>query len=257
MASPSPDERAKRAAAARAVALVEEGMVLGFGTGSTADWFVRLLGERVRGSGLRVRGVATSDATEALARAEGLDVVDIGNAGPIDLTVDGADEIDARLNLIKGGGGALLREKIVAAASARMVVIADSSKRVQRLGAFPLPVEVVHFGWTATQAAIAAVLERANVGSRRIERRMGGGDPVVTAEGHYLLDLHLGWIEDPSALAAAFAAVPGVVEHGLFLGMADLVLLGREDESVDVLGGKAQSRAAAAAEVEAMRNQDA
>jgi ribose 5-phosphate isomerase A len=153
----------------------------------------------------------------------------------IDLTVDGADELDPDLNLIKGGGAALLQEKIVAAASRRMVVIADDSKRVGRLGAFPLPVEIVRFGWTVTQAAVEELLAGMEVGGRQVTVRMGAEGPLVTDGGHYILDLHLGRIGDAPALATALNAVPGVVEHGLFIGMVDTAILGRADGGTEML----------------------
>jgi ribose 5-phosphate isomerase A len=228
-------DRAKCAAAARAVGLVEDGMRLGLGTGSTAAWFVRLVAARVRREGLSVTAVATSSATARLAAAEGLAVVDLDRAGQLDLTVDGADEVDPGLNLIKGGGAALLQEKIVAAASARMVVIADTGKRVDRLGAFPLPVEIVRFGAGVTRGAVEAALARMDVERRRVTLREGGSGPVVTDEGHYLLDLHLGRIGDAEELSAALNAIPGVVENGLFLGMAESVIYGREDGSTEMI----------------------
>jgi ribose 5-phosphate isomerase A len=214
-------DRAKRAAAAQAVALVQPGMKLGLGTGSTAAWFVRLLGERAASEDLRLTCVATSEATARLAAACGLAVVPLDEVMRLDLTVDGADEVDGEMRLIKGGGAALLREKIVAAASDRMVVIADEGKRVPVLGAFPLPVEVVRFGWESTRAAVRRVLLV----------RMKGSAPLITDEGHHILDLHLGRIGNPAALSAALLAVPGVVEHGLFLGMAERAILGRPDGS--------------------------
>ncbi len=228
-------DRAKCAAAARAVGLVEDGMRLGLGTGSTAAWFVRLVAARVRREGLNLTAVATSSATARLAAAEGLAVVDLDRVGELDLTVDGADEVDPGLNLIKGGGAALLQEKIVAAASARMVVIADAGKRVDRLGAFPLPVEIVRFGAEVTRAAVEAALARMDVERRRVTLREGGAGPVVTDEGHYLLDLHLGRIGDAGELAATLNAIPGVVENGLFLGMAESVIYGREDGSTEMI----------------------
>lgn len=252
MAQPSADP-AKHAAAARAVAMVEEGMALGLGSGTTAEVFLRLLAERVRREGLTITGVATSGGTAGLAEALGLRLVTLEAAGPLDLAVDGADEIDGDLNLIKGGGAALLREKIVAAASARMLVIAGAGKRVARLGAFPLPVEIVRFGAAATQRAIAAALDRAEVDARRISLRQGPDGPLVTDEGHHILDLHLAWIGDPQALGAALDRVTGVVEHGLFIGMAESVILGRPDGGTEVI-----RRAPAAPDpIEAMRNQDA
>ena len=218
----------KRAAAARAVALVRDGMRLGLGTGSTAAHFVAGLAERVRG-GLAVVGVATSQATARAAAAAGIPLTTLDDTPALDLTVDGADEIDGSLRLIKGGGGALLREKIVAAASARMVVIADAGKQVPTLGAFPLPVEVVPFGLAATVRALAPALARAGCAGAIVLRRGPGGEPLVTDGGHRILDLHLGAIHDPEALAAALAAVPGVVEHGLFIGLATGALVAGPD----------------------------
>jgi ribose 5-phosphate isomerase A len=232
----STSDRAKLAAAARALEMVEDGMRLGLGSGSTAAWFVQLLARRVRHEGLRVTGVPTSQATAGLAIELGLELAELDALRRLDLTVDGADEFDAGLNLIKGGGAALLREKIVAAASDRMVVVADEGKRVARLGAFPLPVEVVCFGWQATRDAVEEMLDRAAVATKRVILREQGGAPLVTDEGHHLLDLHLGRIDDPVALAAALNGVPGVVENGLFLGMAELVVLGASDGRTEVLG---------------------
>jgi ribose 5-phosphate isomerase A len=228
----APLDIAKRAAAARALEMVEDGMTLGLGTGSTAGWFVRLLSERIRSPGLDVVGVATSSATIWLAQ---------------ELGVPG-------FNLIKGGGAALLQEKIIEAASKRLVVIADDSKAVPRLGAFPLPVEIVRFGWNLTHAAVVALLETAPVGGRRIAVRMGSGGPLVTDEGHYILDLHLERIDDPRALATALNAIPGVVEHGLFIDMATSAVIGRPDGSVDVLYRPGAEPGDIA---EQMRNQDA
>ena len=174
----------------------------------------------------------------------------------IDLTVDGADEFDGELNLIKGGGAALLQEKIVAEASGRMVVIADESKRVRRLGAFPLPVEIVRFGWTLTRAAVERVLAQADVDGRVVRVRMGAGGPLVTDEGHHILDLHLGRIGDPAALATALNAIPGVVEHGLFIGMAEAVIVGRDDGGAELILRPGAEPEPVDVE-EAMRNQDA
>jgi ribose 5-phosphate isomerase A len=223
---------AKRAAAARALELVEPGMRLGLGSGSTAAWFVRLLAERIAG-GLDVRSVATSSGTTRLAAELGVPLEPLEALGRIDLTVDGADEFDPDLTLIKGGGAALLQEKIVASASARLVIVTDVAKRVAKLGAFPLPVEVVRFGWPVTRAAIEALLTTADVDGRRVSLREADGAPLVTDEGHYVLDLHLGRIGDPSALAAGLVAIPGVVEHGLFVGMAERVLIGHPDGQVE------------------------
>lgn len=225
----SPQDRAKRAAALRAAEMVEGGMKLGLGTGSTAAFLVRRLGERVREEGLRVTAVATSERTAALAREVGIKVVGLDEAGWLDLAVDGADEVDGQFRLIKGGGGALLREKIVAAASDRMVVIADEGKRVGTLGAFPLPVEVIPFGWRTTQRIVEGILATIDVDGRSAALRMRGGEAFVTDQGNHVLDLHLGRIGDPEDLAVVLNGIPGVVENGLFLGMCDALVVGRED----------------------------
>ena len=253
-----PADLAKRAAAARALEMVEDGMVLGLGTGSTAGWFVRLLSERMRGEGLRVVGVATSSATVWLAEELGVPLRPLEEVARIDLTVDGADEVDAKLNLIKGGGAALLQEKIVAAASARMVVIADDSKRVapaRRLPAAgrdrPLrldadadaPSSVSSAAWTST----ATTWRSAWAPTGRL----------VTDEGHYILDLHLRRIGDPPALAAALNALPGVVDNGLFIDMANCVILGHADGSAEVIWRPGARGADPLDIAELMRNQDA
>jgi ribose 5-phosphate isomerase A len=231
----SPQDRAKRAAALRAAEMVETGMRVGLGTGSTAAFLVRRLGERVRDEGLRIAAVATSERTAGLAREVGIGVVALDEAGWLDLTIDGADEVDGHLRLIKGGGGALLREKIVAAASDRMVAIADEGKRVEHLGAFPLPVEVIPFGWRATQRIVEARLQGLDLWGRESVLRMRGGEPFVTDQGNHILDLALGRIGDPEALAVALNAVPGVVENGLFLGMCRTLVVGREDGTAEVV----------------------
>lgn len=248
----TPADIAKRAAAARALEMVEDGMTLGLGTGSTAAWFVRLLSERIGAGGLSVAGVPTSNTTLWLARELGVPLTTLDAAGRLDLTVDGADEFDPRLDLIKGGGAALLQEKIVATASARMVVITDAAKRVEVLGRFPLPVEVVQFGWTATRDAVAEVLAGADVDGREIVMRMSGAERLVTDEGHHILDLHLQRIGEPARLAAALNAVPGVVESGLFVGIADAVVIGYEDARTEVI-----ARDDALQTLEQMRNEDA
>ena len=229
----------RRAAAERALTLIEPGMRLGLGTGSTAAAFVALLGERVR-DGLDIVGVPTSEATRVQAQSLGIRLATLDELPELDLTIDGADEVDEQLRLIKGGGAALLREKIVACASRRMVVIADAAKRVKTLGAFPLPVEVNRFGLAATQRAVEAAITRAgSTGPVRL-RRDSAGEPLVTDGGHHILDAHLGAIPDPDALGAALWAVPGVVEHGLFLGIADAAILAADRDGqaeVTVLGG--------------------
>ncbi len=210
----------KRCAAERAMAYVEDGMVLGLGTGSTAAHAVRLLGERVR-AGLDVRGVPTSRAIQALAEAQGIPLATLDDIPRLDLTIDGADEVDPDLALIKGGGGALLREKIVASVSDRLVIVVDSAKLVDRLGACDVSVEVTPFAWKVVSDAILGM------GGRPRLRRADGGAPFVTDEGNHVLVCAYGAIDDPHALASSLNAIVGVVEHGLFLDMADVVVVGR------------------------------
>ena len=229
-----PIDRAKRAAAIRACDFVEDGMVVGLGTGSTAAHMVRELGRRMR-DGLRLTGVPTSEAAAALAREEGIPLADLDGDVRPDLTIDGADEADGDLTLVKGGGGALLREKIVAAASGRMIAIADAAKRVAALGAFPLPVEVVPFGIGTTRRAVAEVLEGADVLERGVALRERDGAPYRTDGGHLILDLGLRRIGDPRALDASLKAVPGVVETGLFCGICDMLVLGHGDGRTEIL----------------------
>jgi ribose 5-phosphate isomerase A len=214
----------KRQAAARALEQVRDGMRLGLGTGSTAKHFVELLGERVR-AGLRVIGVPTSETTHADAIRCGITLTTLDDIDRLDLTVDGADEIDPALNLIKGGGGALLREKIVAAASDHMIVIADDSKWVDTLGRFPLPIEVVPFGLAATQRAIGRAFAESGVSGQMVVRNGKDGHVFVTDGGHWIIDAHLGRIVDVPRLAGLLAAIPGVVEHGLFIGLASTAIL--------------------------------
>ena len=235
MSDLSPQDRAKRAAGVRAAEFVETGMRVGLGTGSTAAFLLRRLGERVRGEGLRIRGVPTSEATARIAREEGIEVVALDEAGWLDLTIDGADEVDGAFRLIKGGGGALLREKIVATASDRMVVIADAGKRVDALGAFPLPVEVIPFGWRTTERLIGECLGRLGLEGREAALRRTGDRPFVTDQGNHILDLGLGRIGDPEGLSAALNGIPGVVENGLFLGLCDALVVGREDGTAEVV----------------------
>ena len=214
----------KRAAAARAIDYVRPGMRLGLGTGSTAKHFVELLGERVR-AGLKVIGVPTSDATRRDAERVGVRLSTLDETPELDLTVDGADEIAHDLSLIKGGGGALFREKIVAAASARMIVIADESKWVSTLGRFPLPVEVEPFGMESTRRAIEKAYADAGSPAAAVLRRTKDGHAFVTDGGHWILDGALQRIPDPKALAARLCAIPGVIEHGLFIGLATVAIL--------------------------------
>jgi ribose 5-phosphate isomerase A len=227
MAADALKDRMKIEAARRALDHVEPGMRLGLGSGSTARHFVDLLGVRVA-AGLKLMCVATSEATEAQAKSLGIPVTTLDQLPELDLTVDGADEVDPELRLIKGGGGALLREKIVAAASRRMAVIADSSKLVARLGAFPLPVEVVPFGLTATTRHIEKAL--ADLGLKGEVRVRGGGTPFVTDGGHFILDCALGAIPNPERLAETLSRIPGVVEHGLFIGLARAAFIAGADK---------------------------
>ncbi len=225
----------KRQAAEQALDYVEDGMKLGLGTGSTAAKFVELLGAKVR-SGLKVVCVPTSEATRAQAAALDIPLTTLDATPFLDLTVDGADEIDEELRLIKGGGGALLREKIVAVASGRVVIIADNSKRVDVLGKFPLPIEVVPFGLVATERLIAKLA--ADTGcDGDIKLRIGtDGKPFVTDNGNYIIDCAFGSIDDPEALDDALKLVPGVVESGLFLGIADVGIIAGP-KGVEVLSG--------------------
>ncbi len=218
---------AKRNAAAAALDFIQDGMIVGLGTGSTSAHFVRALGERVR-EGLKVKGVPTSEATRALAEQVGVPLIEISQVSRIDVDVDGADEIDPAFRLIKGGGGALLREKIVAAASARMVVIADASKAVAALGAFPLPVEVTRFGFALTASRVREALEKTDCAGCEVRLRTSGkaNEPVITDGGNYILDAHAKLIRAPDALAAALNGIAGVVEHGLFIGLASIAILG-------------------------------
>jgi ribose 5-phosphate isomerase A len=217
-------EALKRDAAAKALTFVEDGMRLGLGTGSTAKHFVDLLAERMK-SGLKVVGVPTSEVTRAQAESLGVPLTTLDETPDLDLTIDGADEIDPHLNLIKGGGGALLREKIVAAASARMIVIADASKMVPALGRYPLPIEVNVFGLGATRRAIGKALEAEGCPGPLSVRTKADGHVFVTDGGHMILDAACARIPDPAALASRLHSVPGVVEHGLFIGLASLAII--------------------------------
>jgi len=221
----SPDER-KKAAALAAVAHISSGMKLGLGTGSTAKHFVDAVGEKVR-KGWDLVCVPTSESTRKQAESLGIRLTTLDETPVLDVTVDGADELDSELRLIKGGGGALLREKIVASSSRKMIVIADDSKKVPVLGKFPLPVEVVPFGLKATGIKIDQALAwSGNQGPMNV--RIRDSKPFVTDNGNVILDCALGRIENPEKLAAALSSIPGVVEHGLFIGMASLALIATE-----------------------------
>ena len=216
----------KKAAARASLDCVRDGNIVGLGSGSTAEHAVRFLGERVQ-AGLKIRGVPTSQRTRELAESVGIPLTTLEDFPEIDVTIDGADEIDPELQLIKGGGGALLREKIVASASKRMVVIADSSKRVQILGKFPLPVEVIALAEPLLSKKIAAL------GASVILRQYAYGNPFVTDEGHHILDCQFDEISDPRALARQLDSMTGVVEHGLFVDMATIALIGKGDDVVE------------------------
>jgi ribose 5-phosphate isomerase A len=218
----------KRAAASAALEYIQDGMRVGLGSGSTAEHFISVLGKRVS-AGLRITAVATSEKSAALAKSLKIPLVELNEIQSLDVTVDGADELDAQLRLIKGGGGALLREKIVAAASKRMIVIADESKKVATLGRFPLPVEIVPFGHKITMWRIVEATMK--LGSLRpaISLRGGAAHPFSTDGGHLIADCACESISDPDGLAAAIDAIPGVVGHGLFIGLATLAILGSRE----------------------------
>lgn len=230
----SPIDKAKFAAAKRAIEYVQDGMKVGLGTGSTAAWMVRALADRAKRDKLQLECVPTSSRTARLASDLGLKVVSLDEAKWLDLTIDGTDEFDADLNLIKGGGGALLQEKIVATASDRMIVIADVSKQVNALGAFPLPVEIIPFGWQTTKALLEELLISLDVMGRTTSLRMNGDASYVTDEGNYILDLHLNRIGDARQVAMALNQIPGVVENGLFIDICDVVVLGAGDGAISI-----------------------
>ena len=223
---------AKLAAAEYALGFIRNGMRVGLGTGTTADLFIDMLAAKARSDGLRFQAAATSGRTAERARAAGLEVSDLNRLDGIDITVDGADEIDPALNLIKGGGGALLQEKIVAAASRRLVIIADDSKQVDCLGDFPLPVEVVRFGWASTARMLDRELERRGYRNFTRELRKENGAPFLTDEGHRIIDYLLGAIAGPGQLEQSLTMIPGVVETGLFVGRCSLAVIGQADGNV-------------------------
>jgi ribose 5-phosphate isomerase A len=216
------NEEEKEAACRAAAKLVRDGDIVGLGTGSTAYFAVVALGERVK-AGLKIIGIPTSVQTGELARAVGIPLTTLDEHPEIDITIDGADEVDPKLNLIKGGGGALLREKVIAAASKKMVVVVDSSKVVPVLGKFPLPVEVISFARTVVEKKIVSL------GASPRLRARPDGSPFITDNGNQILDCSFGKIADPPALARILSDTPGIVEHGLFIGLAKLALVGRGD----------------------------
>lgn len=217
----------KRHAAEKSLEYVRDGMHLGLGSGSTAAIMIELLAQRVR-EGLRIQGIPTSEGTRHLAHKLGIPLLSFDSVLSLDLTIDGADEADDELNLIKGGGGAMLREKIIASVSRHVIIIVDSSKRCRRLGAFPLPVEVVQFSWRPIAERIRAL------GSTPVLRMTPYGQPFVTDEGNYILDCPAGEIADPASLSRQLHDIPGVMEHGLFVGLASTLIVGHSDR-VEVL----------------------
>ena len=223
------NDQEKEAAGRASVQFVREGNIVGLGTGSTAAYAVRELGERVR-SGLKIRGIPTSVQTMKLARSLGISLTTFDEVQQIDVTIDGADEFDPQLNLIKGGGGALLREKIIASASKMVVIIADSSKQVATLGKFPLPVEVIPF-------AEALIANRISALGATVKLRQRDGKTFITDEGHHILDCHFGQIPDPPVLARKLSDMPGIVEHGLFIGLASVVLLAKGNKVQELRKG--------------------
>jgi ribose 5-phosphate isomerase A len=221
------NDQEKEAAARASLQFVQDGTVVGLGTGSTAAYFIKLLGERVQ-KGLRVRGIPTSVRSRDLAQSLGIPLTTLDECQEIAVTVDGADEVDPQLRLIKGGGGALLREKIVASATQKLVIVADASKQVRKLGKFPLPVEVIRFSQALVAKRIAAL------GADVSLRTDSAGQPYVTDENNHILDCHFGEIADADSLARQLSDMPGVVEHGLFIGMASVVLFARGSEIVEL-----------------------
>ncbi len=226
---------AKAVAAKRAVQLVEDGMAIGLGSGSTAVYAIQYIGERIRSEGIQVVGVPTSSGTNALAEAEGIPLVDITCMGRIDLTIDGADEVDARLNLIKGGGGALVREKIVASASKQVVIICDDSKMHTTLGKYPLPVAVVPFAWHATRERLQELCPLVSL------RMQPGSDAAFeTDDGNLILDMHMDTIPNPEILEARIRSLVGVVDVGLFVNLASRVMVGFADGTCLELSAETQ-----------------
>jgi ribose 5-phosphate isomerase A len=222
-----PTDYEKQLAAEASLRFVSDGDVVGLGTGSTSTIAIQLLAEKVR-RGLRIVGIPTSQRSKQLAESLGIPLTTLGEVQQIDVAIDGADEIDLQLRLIKGGGGALLREKVVASAAKQFVVIADSSKQVPVLGSFPLPMEVIPFAEALVARRIGALGATVNL------RRYAYGNPFTTDEGHHILDCHFGAIRDPEALARTLSDMPGIVEHGLFINMANVVLIGKGEEVVEL-----------------------
>src|SRR5579871_5838294 len=223
----NPAVQGKKLAAAKAVEFIRSGMTIGLGTGSTAYWAIQGIGEQVR-NGLSIRAIATSVQSDTLARELGIPMIPFSEIDHLDITIDGADEVDEALNLIKGGGGALLREKIVASATRFYIIIVDESKLVRQLGRFPLPVEVAPFGWELTMRRLAAL-------GCTPHRRLSGDQPFLTDNQHYILDCAFGAIADPAALHRQVSDITGVMEDGFFIGMADIVVAGSPEGDIRVL----------------------
>src|SRR5256885_513651 len=221
------NDQEKEAAARASLRFVKDGDVVGLGTGSTAAYFIKLLGEEVK-NGLRIHGIPTSIRSRDLATSLGIPLTTLDECQDIAVTVDGADEVDPQLRLIKGGGGALLREKIVASATKQMIVVADASKRVDRLGKFPLPVEGIKFAKALIAERISALGAQVNL------RRNSDGSPYITDENNHILDCRFGEIRDADQLGRQLSEMPGVVEHGLFIGMASVALLARGSEIIEL-----------------------
>jgi ribose 5-phosphate isomerase A len=221
------NDQEKEAAARASLQFVKDGQVVGLGTGSTAAYFIKLLGEKVK-NGMRVRGIPTSDRSREMALSLGIPLTTLDECQEIAVTVDGADEVDPQLRLIKGGGGAMLREKIVASATKELVIVADATKQVPVLGKFPLPVEVIKFAQALVAKRITALGAQVSV------RMNDDGRPYVTDERNHILDCRFGQIADADRLARQLSEMPGVVEHGLFIGMASVVLFARGSEIVEL-----------------------
>ena len=234
---PSTDQdRAKLAAGHKAIeTYLHDGMRIGLGSGTTSHWFVRALGARIKRDGLDIGGVPTSTATRDIALEVGVPLLDLNDVERLDITIDGADEIDRAGRMIKGGGACLLWEKMVARASARMAAVVDDGKVVDTLGRFPLPIEIIRFGWRSTRRELARLLAEFGHADARIELRGGEASPIQTDSAHYILDCHLGRIDDPDGLAPRFNEIPGVVEHGLFVGIAHEMVVGHADGSGEVI----------------------